>query len=193
LPSSRSASARRRNLRAKRYLRREVRSESASTFQARRRAFAWHAACAGLGVARPFRRAREFVLPAPRKRNPKLQATLAERAALLRARSTSSEAALWALLSGGKLGVSFRRQVPLGRYIADFVAPSAKLIVEVDGGYHSRRAIADARRDRNLRRLGYRVVHLPAELVLSQPAAALELVLAAVASTCESRDPLGGD
>jgi very-short-patch-repair endonuclease len=73
-------------------------------------------------------------VPAPRKRNPKLQATLAERAAMLRARSTSSETALWALLSGGKLGVSFRRQMPVGRYIADFVAPSVKLIVEVDGG-----------------------------------------------------------
>jgi very-short-patch-repair endonuclease len=54
--------------------------------------------------------------------------------------------------------------------------------VEVDGGYHSRRAVPDARRDRDLRRLGYRVVHLPAELVLSQPAAALALVLAAVGS-----------
>jgi very-short-patch-repair endonuclease len=122
-------------------------------------------------------------MPAPRKRNPKLQATLAERAALLRVRCTSSELALWALLSGGKLGVSFRRQVPLGRYIADFAAPSVKVVVEVDGGYHSRRAVADARRDRDLQRLGHRVVRLPAELVLSQPAAALELVLAAVAST----------
>ncbi|MGC4065029.1 MAG: DUF559 domain-containing protein [Polyangiaceae bacterium] len=121
-------------------------------------------------------------MPAPRRRNPALQATLAERAALLRARSTSSEHALWTLLSGGKLGVSFRRQVPVGRYIADFTAPSVKLIVEVDGGYHSRRAVADARRDRDLRRLGYRLVHLPAELVLSQPAAALQLVLAAIGS-----------
>ncbi|MGC4065051.1 MAG: DUF559 domain-containing protein [Polyangiaceae bacterium] len=121
-------------------------------------------------------------MPAPRKHNPKLQATLAERAALLRARSTSSEAALWALLSGGKLGVAFRRQVPVGRYIANFVAPSVKLIVEVDGGYHSRRAVADARRDRDLRRLGYRVLHLSAEMVLSQPVAAVELVLAAIGS-----------
>jgi len=37
--------------------------------------------------------------------------------------------------------------------------------VEVDGGYHSERVVADARRDRVLQRLGYRVLRLPAELV----------------------------
>ncbi len=43
---------------------------------------------------------------------------------------TPSEAALWAQLSGRKLGVQFRRQVVVGgRFIADFLAPSARLIV----------------------------------------------------------------
>jgi hypothetical protein len=48
--------------------------------------------------------------------------------------------------------------VVLGRYIADFLAPSAKLIVEVDGSHHARRVSADARRDEALRRAGYRVL-----------------------------------
>jgi len=52
----------------------------------------------------------------------------------MRAAPTTTESLLWAELSGSKLGVGFRRQVPLGRYIADFLAPSDKLIVEVDGG-----------------------------------------------------------
>ncbi len=89
---------------------------------------------------------------------------------------TPSEAALWAQLSARKLGVQFRRQVPIGRYIADFCAPSARLIVEVDGGYHARRTAADARRDRALARLGFRVLRLPAALVLSQPEEAVARV-----------------
>jgi hypothetical protein len=56
--------------------------------------------------------------------------------------------------------------VVIAGFIADFVAPSARLIVEVDGGCHARRCSADARRDRCLRRAGYRVLRLPAELVL---------------------------
>jgi very-short-patch-repair endonuclease len=68
----------------------------------------------------------------------------------------------------------FRGQVVvLGRYVADFLAPTVKLVVEVDGSYHARRAAADARRDEALRRAGYRVVRLEAELVLRAPALAV--------------------
>ncbi len=81
------------------------------------------------------------------------------------------EATLWRATSGGKLGVVFRRQVPLGRrFIADFVAPARRLVVEVDGPQHQRRAVADARRDRVLARLGYRVLRLEADLVMRNPA-----------------------
>jgi len=101
----------------------------------------------------------------------------------MRRSPTDSEAALCRLLSGRKLGVQFRRQVPLaGRYIADFLAPSAHLIVEVDGACHEGRASADARRDRVLAKLGYRVLRLEAELVLSQPTLALSRIRAALAS-----------
>ncbi|HEU5076943.1 MAG TPA: DUF559 domain-containing protein [Polyangiaceae bacterium] len=111
------------------------------------------------------------------------QALLAERAHCMRHAPTESEAALWRLLSGRQLGVSFRRQVPLdGRYIGDFVARSARLVVEVDGGWHRGRAVADARRDRVLARLGYRVLRLPAQLVLMRPREAAALVRAALTS-----------
>jgi len=60
--------------------------------------------------------------------------------------------------------------------VADFCAPSVRVILEVDGGYHAGRAAADARRDRALVRLGYRVLRLPVALVLSQPAEALARV-----------------
>lgn len=93
---------------------------------------------------------------------------------------TPSEAALWAELRGGRLGVAFRRQVPIGRFIADFCAPAARLVVEVDGGYHEQRAVADGRRDAVLGRLGYRVLRVPAEVVLSDVRVAVGLVVAAL-------------
>ena len=112
-----------------------------------------------------------------RKPNPKVQALLAERAHAMRQAPTASEEALFRLLSGKKLGVRFRRQVPLaGRFIADFVAPEKWLVIELDGASHKRRAVADVRRDRVLRRLGYRVLRLESRLVFQQP----ELVLARI-------------
>lgn len=71
--------------------------------------------------------------------------------------------------------MQFRRQVPLcGRYIADFYAAAARLVVEVDGGSH--RARADARHDRVLERAGVRVVRVSAELVMRDVGAAVKLV-----------------
>ena len=55
-----------------------------------------------------------------------------------------------------------------------------RLIVEVDGRYHERRRCADARRDRMLRRLGYRVLRLDAELVVSELPKALATIRAAL-------------
>jgi len=102
---------------------------------------------------------------------------LSHRAHEMRRNSTRSESALWAAVSRGQLGVAFRRQVPIGkRYIADFVAPAVKLIIEVDGAYHRRRATADTRRTRVLERLEHRVLRLDAEVVLRQLPVALEAV-----------------
>ena len=103
------------------------------------------------------------------------------RAHAMRGAPTTTEQLLWQELRGSRLGVAFRRQVPIaGRYIADFVAPCVRLVVEVDGGYHAGRARADARRDRVLAKLGYRVLHLPAELVMHHMPEALGLVRAAL-------------
>ena len=106
---------------------------------------------------------------------------LRSRARALRAAPTTTEALLWQALRGGRLGVAFRRQVPIGRYIADFCAPAARLAVEVDGGYHQERMAADARRDRDMARLGYRVLRLPAEQVQHRLADAVAAVRAALA------------
>ena len=66
----------------------------------------------------------------------------------MRGSRTATEELLWARIRGRRLGVVFRRQVPLlGRFIADFLAPGKRLVIEVDGAYHAERARADARRD----------------------------------------------
>ena len=105
---------------------------------------------------------------------------LASRAASMRAAPTTTEALLWQALRGSRLGVSFRRQLVIGEYIADFAAPSVKLVVEVDGPIHTERTRADARRDRALAHRGYRVVRIPAALVAKDLGAALLLILEAL-------------
>jgi very-short-patch-repair endonuclease len=50
----------------------------------------------------------------------------------------------------------------------------------VDGGYHALRRTADARRDRALARLGYRVLRLDADFVLKHPEQAAALIRAAL-------------
>jgi len=98
----------------------------------------------------------------------------------MRLTPTDSEARLWRALRSSQLGVAFRRQVPLLGFIADFYAPSLRLIVEVDGGYHARRASADARRDRKLMRAGYRIVRIEAARVELD----LTAVVAELAAAC---------
>ena len=110
----------------------------------------------------------------------KFQALLSERAHAMRSCPTETESKLWRAISRSQLGVAFRRQVPVDRFVVDFLAPSLKLVVEVDGACHTRRAAADARRDRTLARLGYRVVRIPAELVHSNAAEAVGRIVAAI-------------
>jgi very-short-patch-repair endonuclease len=94
-----------------------------------------------------------------------------------------AEELLWLRLRGGQLGVWFRRQmVLLGSCIVDFYCTSARLVVEVDGGYHAARARrrADERRDRRLAKAGIRVVRVSAALVVADVDAAMAVVVAAL-------------
>jgi very-short-patch-repair endonuclease len=110
----------------------------------------------------------------------KFQALLGGRAHFMRHNLTETESQLWQQLSGKRLGAAFKQQVPLDRYIVDFLAPAVKLVVEVDGGVHSLRRTRDARRDRVLQRLGYRVLRIDAELVRCNLAEAVARVVAAL-------------
>jgi len=77
----------------------------------------------------------------------------------LRAGATDAEVLLWGRLRRRQLnGYRFRRQHPIGPYIADFACVSERLIIELDGGQHAEPHTADERRDLFLRQQGYRVM-----------------------------------
>ena len=77
----------------------------------------------------------------------------------LRRAMTGAERRLWARLRNAQLlGHKFRRQMPVGRFIADFACEQAKLIVEVDGGQHGARVASDAARTAFLEEAGYLVI-----------------------------------
>lgn len=82
----------------------------------------------------------------------------------MRAAPTHTEEIAWRFLRAtcAELGVEVRRQVPIGRFIVDFLVPALRLVIEIDGSSHDSKHHADARRDAKLERAGYRIVRLRA-------------------------------
>ena len=80
---------------------------------------------------------------------------------------TDAERVLWETLRTIP-NAHFRRQHPIGDYIADFICLKQKLIIEVDGGYHSepRQQEDDKNRTLNLNNQGYKVIRFSNEEVL---------------------------
>jgi very-short-patch-repair endonuclease len=121
------------------------------------------------------------------KSSRKRAALLAARAHGLRASLTLSEQRLWAALRNRQLGAAFRRQMPVGEgFIADFLAPALKLVVEVDGSAHEHRRRGDARRDETLHRLGFEVLRIEGQVVMHNLPRSVELVRGAVRGQRES-------
>jgi len=74
---------------------------------------------------------------------------------------TECERKIWDKLSNRKLnGLKFRRQHPIGRYIADFYNHEKRLIVEVDGDVHEEREEYDYNRDKHLEACGYHILRI---------------------------------
>lgn len=110
----------------------------------------------------------------------------------LRWEMTEPERKLWWGLRGRQLeGFKFRRQVPLGPYVADFCCLEAKLIVEVDGGQH-----ADAKREHDEKRTawlatqGYRVLRFWNYEVLEDPLDVCGAVLDVLNERMRERDKM---
>ncbi len=85
--------------------------------------------------------------------------SLLNNAKSLRSNMTEAEQKLWYYLRAGRfMGMKFKRQKPLGRYIVDFICLEEKLIIELDGGQHAEKITYDRQRDSWLRSQGYTVL-----------------------------------
>ncbi len=84
---------------------------------------------------------------------------------------------MWSKLRDRRLlGLKFKRQVPIDRFVVDFVCLDVKLIIEVDGGQHSERNRADSKRTQILKSLGYLVLRFWNNDVLANIEGVLELI-----------------
>ena len=96
----------------------------------------------------------------------------------MRAESTDAEARLWRLLRGRRLAeLKFRREVPIGKYIVDFVCFEHRLIVEADGSRHAEIA-HDQVRDRWLEAQGFTIVRFWNAEILKTPQVVQDTILA---------------
>jgi cyclase len=87
----------------------------------------------------------------------------------LRLNETEAEKYLWLFLSGSQFkGYRFKRQHPILYFVADFYCHKARLVIEVDGGYHSvpEQYEYDINRDFELTELGLKVIRFTNEEVL---------------------------
>lgn len=112
---------------------------------------------------------------------------LKKRARTLRREMTEAERRLWGLIRDRRLGgAKFRRQVPMGPFIADFVSFEHRLVIEADGSQHAD-APRDARRDAWLRANGFRVLRFWNIDILARPASVAEAILAAIGDAGSGR------
>ena len=101
------------------------------------------------------------------------------RARLLRRDQTDAEAKLWSRLrNAGLNGGKFRRQFPIGEFIADFCCPRCRRVIELDGAQHVEQVERDEWRSVLLARHGYRVLRFWNEEIINNLDGVLERILA---------------
>ncbi len=104
----------------------------------------------------------------------------------LRRNMTDAERRLWGALRAQRFaGWKFRRQEPLGDYIADFICHDARLVIEIDGGQHAE-SQRDVRRDTWFAEQGYHVLRFWNNEVLGQQEAVLERIVDTLATLSPS-------
>lgn len=92
----------------------------------------------------------------------------------LRRNQTEAEKQLWQRLRGRQLlGFKFRRQSPVGGFIADFLCEELRIIIEADGGQHADSA-EDLERTARLQAAGYQVIRYWNNDVMSNMEGVLE-------------------
>jgi transcription-repair coupling factor len=110
-------------------------------------------------------------------RTPRASSQMVTRARALRKSQTNAEELLWELLRDRRLdGNKFRRQHPIGHFIADFYCREAHLIIEVDGAVHAEatQQARDAAREEILQQHGFRILRFSNEQVLDSAEKVIE-------------------
>ncbi|MGX5800890.1 endonuclease domain-containing protein [Bradyrhizobium sp. Arg314] len=98
----------------------------------------------------------------------------------MRREATDTEDRLWQELRGRRLDkIMFKRQVPIGRFVADFLCADARLIVEIDGSQHAE-SRHDRERDAELKARGFRVLRFWNDDVLKELDAVCDTIIAYV-------------
>ena len=101
------------------------------------------------------------------------------RARALRQSSGLAEDRAWTRLRGGRVdGYKFRRQHPIGSYYADFACDRLRLVIEIDGGVHSRDDVIlnDFYRQQAIEALGWTVLRFTNDQVLMEPERLLDAI-----------------
>jgi len=113
---------------------------------------------------------------------------LRQRARELRKNSTYAERHLWFNLRANRLGVKFKRQVPLGNYIVDFACLHKKLIIELDGGQHMDNQAYDLQRTHWLNQQGFRVLRFWNNDRLQNTNSVVEAIIKALSPTLSQKE-----
>jgi very-short-patch-repair endonuclease len=96
----------------------------------------------------------------------------------LRKQGTDAERLLWNRLRARQIhGLRFRRQEPIGQYIADFLCYEVKMVIEVDGGQHAGQKQYDEKRDHWMASQGFRVLRFWDHEVLTNINGVLEKIM----------------
>lgn len=104
------------------------------------------------------------------------------KAKTLRTNQTEAEQLLWYHLRAHRfMGLKFKRQKPMGRYIVDFVCMERRLIIELDGGQHTEQVTYDQHRDAWLRSHGYTILRFWNNEVMQQLEGVLEQIRCTIA------------
>jgi len=118
------------------------------------------------------------------KKKHRIHPEILQNARNLREMQTSAETKLWIILRNRQLdGYKFRRQKPIGRFVADFFCDDAKLIIEIDGDTHAGREGYDINRTKWLENEGYQVIRFTNDDILTN----LENVAREILKQCDDR------
>jgi very-short-patch-repair endonuclease len=113
-----------------------------------------------------------------------------KRAKSMRRELTNAEKLFWWEVKDRRLeGHKFRRQHPIGPYIADFACIEGKLVVEVDGGQHADAVTYDQQRDSYLQAQGFRVLRFWNADVLTNMEGVIDAVLSVLNGATGSPSP----